>query len=259
MLYGMFSVGKTVLVGTTPGRVLLLRPPTDHTDSIVNPHSGIEEWVIRDWDEMHDCHEFLRSEGSKHYDWVWLDSISLWQDIGLDDIWDATKANNPSRNAKHAGKDKGEYGRNMDRLAEWVRQTVALDAFNFGITAHPTNRLDDPSGERRMMPWVQGKGMSVGVCGMMTLVGYYEVRESDGEEYRLLHTRTGENFYAKNQYAPPGSPWKALKNPTMSSIITKIEASRGAIAPPARARTRPKPQASTATKRTRPGQKGAAK
>ena len=236
-------MGKTVFVGTTPGRVLLLRPPTDHTDSIANPHPGIEQWVIRDWDEMTQAHEYLRAEGYKEYDWVWLDSISLWQDIGLDDIWQATKDNNPARDNKYSGKDKGEYGRNMDRLLEWVRQTVALDLFNFGITAHPTDKLNDPTGERRMLPWVQGKGMSVGVCGMMTVVAYYEVRRKDGETYRLLHTETTDDVYCKNQYARPGKPWLPLKNPDMPFLLKKIEEVRGKPAnqPVQKAKTRTRP------------------
>ena len=231
MLYGMWSVGKTVLVGTTPGRVLLLRPPTDHTDSIPNPHPGLEEWIIPDWDTMAEAHEYLRAEGYKDFDWVWLDSISLWQDIGLDDIWEATKENNPARKVKHAGMDKGEYGRNMERLLQWVRQTVGLDTFNFGITAHPTDKLNDPTGERKMMPWIQGKGMSTGVCGMMTMVAYYEVRrDQEGKPYRLLHTESTDDFYCKNQYARPGEPWLPLKNPEMPAIINKINASRSASA-----------------------------
>jgi len=239
MLYGMFSVGKTVLVGTTPGRTLLIRPPTDHTDSIVNPPDTIEQWVIRDWDEMRECGDFLRLEGGQHYDWVWLDSISLWQDVGLDDIWDAAKSHNPSRDNKHSGKDKGEFGRNMDRLSEWVRQTVSLDSFNFGITAHPTDKLNDPTGDRKMMPWIQGKGMSVGICGMMTLVAYYEVRRDDSGPYRLLHTESTDDFYAKNQYAIPGSPWLPIKNPDMPFLVNKIKEAKGnkpSSSPPRRRR-----------------------
>lgn len=238
MLFGMFSVGKTVFLGTTPGRVLIIRPPVDHTQSIPNPRPEMEEWIVHDWDEMREAHEYLRMEGYKEYDWVWLDSISLWQDVGLDDIWTATKERNPSRDNKHSGKDKGEYGRNMDRLSEWVRATVGLDAFNFGITAHPTEKLNDPFGQRKMMPWVQGKGMSTGICGMMTLVAYYEVVFGEEGAYRLLHTETTSEFYAKNQYAKPGNPWLPLKNPDMPFLLSKIESSRNAKKPTAVANRR---------------------
>jgi AAA domain len=227
----MFSVGKTVLLGTNAGNTLILRPPTDHTESIHNPKPGMEEWVVRDWDEMNEVGEFLRMEGAQHYggpdDVVCFDSVSLWQDIGLDDIWEATKSNNPARDQKHAGKDKGEYGRNMDRLSEWLRAAVGLDSFNFCVTAHPTEKLNDPLGNRRMMPWVQGKGMSVGLCGMMTMVAYYEVRFDDqGAPYRLLHTESTEDFYCKNQYAAVGQPWKPLKNPDMPFLTGKIKEAR---------------------------------
>jgi hypothetical protein len=228
MLYGVFSVGKTVLVGTTPGRVLILRPPVDHTQSIHDPHSGLEEWIVHDWDEMTQVYEYLRMEGYKEYDWVWLDSISLWQDVGLDDIWTAVKERNPARDNKWSGKDKGEYGRNMDRLKEWIRAVVGLDAFNFGVTAFPTEKLNDPFGQRKMMPWIQGKEMSTSISGMMTIVAYYEVRVGDDGAYRLLHTETTDDFYCKNQYAIPGSPWLPIKNPNMEFVLDKIAAARAA-------------------------------
>jgi hypothetical protein len=255
----MFSVGKTVFVGTTPGRVLIIRPPTDHTQSIPNPHAGLEEWVVHDWDEMREIPDYMRMEGFKEYDWVWLDSISLWQDVGLDDIWAATKDKFPARDNKYSGKDKGEFGRNMDRLSEWTREMVGMDLFNFGITAHPTNKLDDPTGERRMMPWVQGKGMSVGTCGMMTLVGYYEVKFDENQKpYRLLHTETTEGFYCKNQYALPGSPWLPLKNPDMPYVLKKIEDSRALRAGTGGSRRSRKTTPATPGRRRRRATKGAA-
>jgi len=252
----MWSIGKTVLVGTTPGRVLILRPPVDHTDSILIPHDGLEEWVVKDWDEMNEVSEYLRLEGGQDFDWVWLDSISLWQDVGLDDIWEATKERNPERNAKHAGIDKGEYGRNMDRLKQWIRGVVGLDSFNFGFTAHPTEKLNDPSGERKMMPWIQGKGMSTGICGYMNIVAYYEVKHRESGAVRVLHTESTEDFYCKNQYAPPGKPWNPLENPEMSDLLKGIEAARKTRAGKGEGRSRPKPGSSTRG-RSRPAAKGA--
>jgi hypothetical protein len=119
LVYAMWGVGKTVFVGSGGPRTLILRPPTDHTDSIISHYpvgKRPKEWVITDWDVMDEAGEYLRLHG-REWEWVWLDSLSLWQDTGLDDIWAATVERNPARNAKHAGMDKGEYGRNMDRIS----------------------------------------------------------------------------------------------------------------------------------------------
>ena len=77
----MWSIGKTVLVGTTPGRVLILRPPVDHTDSILIPHDGLEEWVVKDGDEsvtssavLQDDDDFTFAIGASE---VWLVKLCL--------------------------------------------------------------------------------------------------------------------------------------------------------------------------------------
>lgn len=228
MVYSMWGVGKTVLVGSSGPRSLILRPPTDHTDSIIGhykPEERPKEWVIHDWDEMDESHQYLRLNGHE-WDWVWLDSISLWQDTGLDDIWAAVIERNPLRNAKHAGRDKGDYGRNMDRLAEWVRNTVGIGTFNFGITAFPTNRLDTPSGDRKMMPWVQGSMMSEKVCGYMNMVGYMEKKKSSssGREYRVITFEETEDFYAKDQFN--AFPSGRLVDPTVPMLTEAVAAAK---------------------------------
>lgn len=237
MLYAMWGVGKTVFVGSGGPRTLILRPPTDHTDSILTFYpagSRPKEWVIHDWDEMTEAHEYLRLHGGE-WEWVWLDSISLWQDTGLDDIWAATIAHNPARNVKHAGMDKGEYGRNMDRLSAWVRNTVGIDTFNFGITAFPTTKFEAPgSGDYKLMPWVQGKMMSEKVCGYMNLVGYMEKKKSksSGREYRQINFNETEDYYAKDQYNTFANG--RVVDPTLPSLTEAVLTAKGASAPPAR-------------------------
>jgi len=229
MVYGDPGVGKTRLIGTAP-KTLILRPPTDHTDSIRD--SDAEEWVIRDWNEMAEAQEYLRHEGAKNWDWVWLDSISLWQDTGLDDIWESVIAQKPHR--AEFGLDKGEYGRNMQRLARWVRHMVGMDAVNFGITAHPFEGTDI-NGDVKLMPYVQGVNMAEKVMGYMNMVTYLEVREkkNNGGTYRVLHSQASEDYKAKDQF-------DALENgklvePTMPKIVKLIKAAQGTT--PARSQT----------------------
>ena len=59
LIYGDPGAGKTRLIGTHEGSTLILRPPTDHTDSIL-PTSQAEEWVMSDWHDLTEAHEYLR-------------------------------------------------------------------------------------------------------------------------------------------------------------------------------------------------------
>lgn len=233
LVYAMWGAGKTVFVGSGGPRSLILRPPTDHTDSIIAHYPSAQrpkEWVLNDWDEANTAGEYLRLHGHE-WDWVTLDSISLFQEIGLDDIWSATKDKNPSRDVKWAGKDKKEYGLNMDRLAEWVRNIVSLDAFNFCITAFPTLKFESPESDTvKMMPWIQGKQMAPKICGYMNMVGCMEVkRPPSGKVYRQITFQETDDFYAKDQFN--AFPDFRLVNPTLPKIAAAVAASRGKAAP----------------------------
>lgn len=230
LIYGAPGIGKTVLAGTSP-RCLILRPPFDHTDSLPKA-TKVEEWVLKDWDDLNDAEEFLRHEGSKYYDWVWLDSISLMQDVGLDHIWADTVARKPDR--KKFGLDQGEYGINMFRLAGWMRHVVGIGEFNLGVTAHPFETLDvndDPV----CMPYVQGKNMPDKICGYMNVVGHLHVqKKKDGTPVRVLDTEHKGLYYGKDQLGVG-----RMINPTIPKLIaaTNRGAATGTRRPPRRRST----------------------
>lgn len=214
-VYGIPGCGKSVLAGTSPGRCLILRPPSDHLDSLPKG-STVDEWIMSDWDDMTEATEYLRHEGGKDYDWVWVDSISLLQDHTLDHVWADAIARKPSR--AEFGRDKPEYGINMQRLAEWFRHVVGTDTFNFGVTAHPFETVDIES-DPVMMPWVQGKQMTEKICGYMNIVGRLYVKEGK----HILDTEHKGLYYAKDQLGVG-----RVIEPTMPKIMSKIKAAKGA-------------------------------
>jgi hypothetical protein len=206
LLYGDPGARKTTFAGSGGAGTLILHPHVEHMDPIVN--SGADHWLIHDWSEMQEALSWARHEGDA-YRWIWLDSISCWQDVGLDDIFAVAKERNPRRAT--AFWDKGDYGVNMGRIAEWVRFMMGCDLFNFGITAHQfwvevqegEPDTHGPNYIERMMPWIQGKGMPQRIAGYMQMVGYSTVHESKkrkGEQYVKTRFRGNVNFYAKDQF-----------------------------------------------------------
>lgn len=222
LVYAHPGRGKTVLAATSAelGKTLLIRSPVDHIPKMALA-TGCEQALVHDWDEMWELLEFLRHEPDA-YEWVWLDSISLWQDVGLDDVFQAAIERNEHR--RKYGPDKGEYGINMGRLSEWVRFVVGANSFHFGITAHPATMVDPVNDGLILMPWVQGKQMAEKMCGYMNMVCYMEVRlRKDQTRYRVLHSQATEDYYAKDQFdAFEGGK---LVNPTMTKVVEAITAS----------------------------------
>jgi AAA domain len=220
LTYGDSGWGKTRLAGTSTGKILFLRPPVDHTDSVRQQDKRrCDEWVLHDWSEAEDAFETLRHAkkgGKDSYDWIWFDSVSAYQEIGLDDLWDTIITEKPHR--KRWGLDKGDYWINMQRLGRWVRDMVTLSdsgAFNFGVTAWIADMApsEDEEKPRKLMPWVQGKNMASKVCGYMNIVAFCDYT-SKGT--RCLRLQESERFIAKDQFDMFDK--YVLLNPTMDKI-----------------------------------------
>lgn len=232
-IHGDSGIGKTRLIGTTDTpRNLIIRSPVDHIDSILTAGMGqnFEERVVSSWEEMDDdLKPMLRQDGGK-YDWVWVDTVPLLQDVLMDDIWAMVLREKPDR--YRYGLDKQEHGINQLRLGGWMRDVIGADLFNFGWTAHSTllaspDQDDEGDAVEKLMPSVHGgKGaMSVKFCGYSKFVGYYH--KSPDSKHRVLHTDSSPVYYAKNQFDPQGKDW-AMSDPTMPELIARMDARGGA-------------------------------
>lgn len=223
-IYGDTGVGKTRLIGGGGNGTLILRPPTDNTDSIRTP--GAKEWIVSDHAELLEVQDYLRADG-KEWDWVWWDSISLWQEVGLDDIWQATIDRTPER-ARY-GLDKGEYGINMNRIGRFLRDMHGLaqsGMFNFGVTAlvKELSISEDPEAAKKLRPWVQGKDMSKALMGYMNIVAFYEIVEQNKQFRRVLRTQATDRFDAKDQL--DAFPKGRLVDPEWPQVAGAIEKAR---------------------------------
>lgn len=234
--------GKTRLAGTSPGKVGFIRPPVEFTDSILPAdRDRCVEWVASDYSDLEDVHEEVRMAPPMTYDWIWFDSASGWQDIGLDDLWETIITENPKR-ARY-GMDKGDYWINMQRIGRWVRDMVKLadkGYFNFGITAWPKELApspDDPERIEKLMPFIQGKNMASKFCGYMNVVAFGDFTDKGN---RVLRFMENERYYAKTQFDQVGGPGTfqdknyTLIHPTIPKLDEMIKRSRGSKAKPAK-------------------------
>lgn len=245
LIYSDPGIGKTKLLGTLPGKVLILRPPVDHTDSIKNPGPELREWILHDWNEAWEALDYARQEGDQ-WDHVCLDSGSLFQDIGLDDIWETVLNEKPAR--RRYGLDKQEYGINQFRFGQWVRHMVGAGMTNFWMTAHVMELPEsmDPDKDDKLMPYIAGKvsgakgGMSIKICGYMNIVAFLDV---NSKGTRILRTQATDTYYAKDQF--DAVPEGKLVSPTMPKLLELIEKSRNGGSPTRRRSSTKKRRTST--------------
>lgn len=195
LIYSRPGQGKTVLAGTSP-RCLVLEADRG-TASAKRYKSAAEKWVLGDWNDLEEALSYLRNGGAANFDWVWLDSITLFQERGMDHIMDDLVAEKSHR--KVYLPDKGDYGQNMNRLSRRIRELVDLPV-NVGIIAHEFHFEDPDTGEVQIMPYVQGKGMPQKICSYVDQVGRMELKTTkEGKEYPVVDFRGSEDFYAKDR------------------------------------------------------------
>lgn len=249
LVVGMPGVGKTPFIASGP-KSLIIHPPADNMDSVPSG-APVKEIVVREWSDMFEvlayCNQLPVKENPDI--WVWLDSLSVWQDYGVEDLLKDAIERKPARAVVRGetgyeiapsvqslyvegGKimvpefdaDVAEYGINMKRIARWVRDMHGFakeGKFNFGITAHPHEWFDPISEEDVLAPWIQGKGMITKICGYMNLIAYLqEIPREDDEPQKVLFTKT-PGFYGKDQFdclPETKSGKRGLIDPTMEKF-----------------------------------------
>jgi hypothetical protein len=239
------GAGKTSLIGSgaeSGYKTLIVRSSMDLIPSRVLK-SGAEEYVADTWEHMNEILTFCQHAHPFPYDIVWWDNISVAQDMLLDDVWEATVAEKPARAFRHnpetgrfdkpnlsptSGLDRGEYGRNMERIQQWLRHMVGCNTFHFGVMAHPHEGQHPTNDEGGFLlrPYVQGKMMTEKLCGYGNFIGFMEVMEEDKRTWRRLHVKESPRWYAKDQF-DAFLPNGYLDEPTLPKIMTAIEKARG--------------------------------
>lgn len=224
LVYGDPGSGKTALLGTSPNCLILNADGADGTDSAMVLGSKADEMEISNYKDLKYAFEFLKHE--KHsYDWVWFDSVTLFQDKGMDDIMRELLVKSPHRDADIP--DVKEYLRNMNRLNRWLRNMKTLP-INLGLTAHEM-RIEDEDGDVTYMPLIAGKNMPTKWCGNMSIVGHLIPKKAKGGKEKevawrgnvLTTVRTGK-WYGKDRFNALGG---RMYNPTIPKIIAAIKVS----------------------------------
>lgn len=223
------GVGKTMLAAV-PGDNMLLLVADPNQQSAVIAGTAAVGWPVNDWNDLTDALDYMQQEGYKHYDWWGLDSITHFQERGLDHIMQDLIDTPGKAHRKKWAADKGEYGQNMSRLSLWFRDAIRVP-INFVCTAHTMRQeieLDDGEAEVLWVPAIQGRGMPAKICSYFNLVGFmYAQRQEGGVVLRRMLTEKDASHYAKDNWY--GALGGLMDNPTLPKIEARIGRKREAL------------------------------
>lgn len=216
IVYGDPGAGKTVLASTSPNALLL--DADDGLDSAIAMGSDAHAWECRDYHDLTEAYEYLRHE-DHDYDWVWLDSGTIFQERALhDQIMADVVAAKPHRN--EFVPDVQEYLINQNHLAKLMRHFVGMP-INFGVTAYAAP-IDIGEDDTVFMPMFQGKKgeYATKLCGLFNVIGYLGViKKDDGGFQNRLLTRRADRYYAKDRF---NALDPAITDPDMEDITETI-------------------------------------
>ena len=197
-IFGQPGVGKSVLAASAPKTLLLLND-ADEASAAAELGSTADKWIISKQQDLEDAYDYVRHEGFRTYDWVWMDNLTLMQEQFMDQVMEELVAAKPHRSRWVP--DMHEYLVVQNIIGTYVRYFKAIP-IHFGWTAHAM-RTEDEDGTVIYTPMLQGGqgALSQKLCGYMNVVGHMSaVRTKEGTERKIAFTKRGK-FYAKSRWS----------------------------------------------------------
>lgn len=194
LIYAAAGIGKTTLLGTLPGRTLVIDIESGTRVLIGKKNIDIIH-VPQDLTGLKETFDWLRSAEAKAYQFVCLDSATELEKYMLIRL-----ADRAGKNTIPSLKDYGEAQHKMREYLRTIRDlTVNGQHVIINALEMQSDATDGTTQKSRLMPMMMNK-LAPEICGLTDIVGRMEIssrEESAGE--RFIRLEATEIITAKDR------------------------------------------------------------
>lgn len=211
LVYGDAGTGKTTMIGTCPGKQLILS-----AESGLMPLRGkdIDVLEITSAAMLDEAYDYLR--GPDHdYEWLCLDSITEIAEVVLQEA--LPKYNDPRK----------AYGELTSTLSRTLRKFRDIPDRNVYFTCKQERMKDEDSGQIFYGPSMPGRQLGPQLPYIFDEVFCLRMeRDKNGEVVRYLQTQPDERYQAKDR----SGVLDLHEPPSLKTVTDKIKGANNATA-----------------------------
>lgn len=204
MVFGDTGAGKTELVASLPGKVLILSSESgtrvvkralERAGLPASERKRFKVWRIRSWQDLEDAYAWAR-DNQGVFDWIVIDSATSVQNRSMRAAMEAAVKRNPEKRDVDLP-DRGEHQKVQNAMKRMVTDFCELDCNTLWLAQ--AMRREDQDGNEIVVPFIFGKDYEVSafVCAQMMAFGYYMKKQTPGKKGSTDRVLIWESFADK--------------------------------------------------------------
>lgn len=218
VIYAFGGVGKTTLLGTMPGRGLVIDVPQHEggTSVLHDKAPRIKVVSVVDWEELNTLYHHLR-KGEHNFDWVGLDTLTAAQELARKKV---IKERDEIASAAHKLRiqDYGDIGQLMGQLYERFR--VLPMPVIFTIQERVRKEEDEQEEQvTRIIPNLTPKSLDMLIPHPMLIGRLYLYEAENGKWTRQMRVGPHTRFVTKARSVPERPLPSVIRNPNLGNIL----------------------------------------